>query len=183
MPMRRTAATTYSFITIFIFSLFFCCKGYSNEKNSDERPKFSSYPANQELEIKTIGKKQLNFKKNTDKKYRTAIHRAIGQPPNFSGNFYIVTKGCGTDCRGFAIVDLISGDVYTPSHIKLVAGAPNNNQDRIEYKKDSRLLVLNGILNDEEQKEGSFFYLWNGKYLRFLKKLPLEKIETEEEAP
>jgi len=43
------------------------------------------------------------------KRYRTAITNAGKMEPDFAGHYRVAIWGCGTDCRGFAIVDLISG--------------------------------------------------------------------------
>ena len=107
------------------------------------------------------------------RRYRTVISQDGVKPPNFSGHYRIVTWGCGTDCHGFAIVNRKTGVAITPKGIDYVAGAMGNDQPRIDFRLDSRLLVLNGLINDED--EGSFFYEWTGRSLKLLRRQPLKR--------
>lgn len=115
------------------------------------------------------------------RRYRTAIRGAAREPANFAGHFRVVTWGCGTDCRGFAILDRQTGVAYTPPGIDYVAGAPGNDEERVDFRRDSRLLVLNGLINDNEKLEAKHLYLWGGHQLTLLRRVPLvkEDIETD----
>lgn len=110
------------------------------------------------------------------KLYRTVISLEGKKEPNFAAHHRLVTWGCGTDCRGFAIVDRVSGRVYTAPAIEYVAGAMGNSDLRIDFRADSRLLVLSGLLNDD--LEGKFFYEWTGESLKLLKRTPLVKEDS-----
>lgn len=113
------------------------------------------------------------------RRYRTAIRDQAGESANFAGHFRVITWGCGTDCRGFAILDRQTGVAYTPPGIDYVAGAMGNDEERIDFRLDSRLLVLNGLIND--RLEGKHLYRWDGRQLKLLRRVPLvkEDIETD----
>ena len=99
------------------------------------------------------------------KQYKTVITNAMQELVNFAGHFRVVTWGCGTDCRGFAIVDKVSGVTYSPtriSHAAFQTHAANRRVNsarwrwcfgrtersdlsrRLDEKKCQRLLVVNG---------------------------------------
>jgi hypothetical protein len=91
-----------------------------------------------------------------------------------------VIWGCGSDCHSFAIVNKHTGDVYVDQKVRYVAGVMGNDEPRIDYRVDSRLLVLSGVLNDEAQLEGKFYYEWSGKSLKLISKHTLIKDDVAE---
>jgi hypothetical protein len=112
------------------------------------------------------------------KQYKTVITNAMQEPVNFAGHYRVVTWGCGTDCRGFAIVDKVSGVTYTLPGVEFVAGLMGNAEARIQFKTDSRLFIITGSKNDEN--EGKFYYLWSGKELKLLATFPMKKQDYSE---
>ena len=116
---------------------------------------------------------KLVFTSSYARRYRTVISQEGKKEPNFAGHYRVVTWGCGTDCHGFAIVNRVTGQVYTSPSIKYVAGVMGNAESRISYKRDSCLFVLTGLLNDEI--EGNFFYKWTGNQLKMVFKRPVVK--------
>lgn len=115
------------------------------------------------------------------RRYRTIISSEGRKEPNFAGHYRIVTWGCGTDCHGFAIVNRITGVAFTEPTIQYVAGAIGNDEPRIDFRLDSRLLILNGLLNDD--LEGKFVYEWTGKSLKLIGQASLDREDTFNEAP
>lgn len=132
--------------------------------------KFEQYPA---IVVATsaIAKPILTTK--LAKQYKTVITLAMSEPANFAGHYRVVTWGCGTDCRGFAILNKLSGVAYTLPGVKYVAGIMGNAEERLDFKGDSRLFVISGLVNDET--EGKFYYLWERERLKLLVKMPLVK--------
>ena len=115
------------------------------------------------------------------KRYRTVISLEGQKEPNFSGHYRLITWGCGTDCRGFAIVDRKTGIARTINGLEYVGGAMGNDQPRIDFRLDSRLLIVNGVISDN--REGSFFYEWTGKGVKPLLRLPLLKEDFSGSSP
>lgn len=50
-----------------------------------------------------------------------------------------------------------------------------NDEARIDFRTNSRLIIINGKINDE--KEGKFLYIWDGEKLRLIEVKKLEKID------
>lgn len=114
------------------------------------------------------------------RRYRTVITDAAKQEADFAGHFRVARWGCGTDCHGFAIIDLISGRTYTLPGMKYVAGVMGNGEERIDYRLDSRLFIITGALDDE--REGKYFYEWTGQALRLLFMGPVDKEDMSDAA-
>jgi hypothetical protein len=107
------------------------------------------------------------------KQYKTVITASIKQPVNFAGHYRVVTWGCGTDCRGFAIVNKLTGLVYTLPKVEYVAGVMGNDEDRLQFQVVSKLFIINGVINDEV--EGKYYYLFDKERLKLLAICPVKK--------
>ena len=137
-------------------------------RNSE--PQFSEFPAQT---VKITSPKKPILSSNLARRYKTIISNSMADEPNFAGHYRVVAWGCGTDCRGFAIVNLLSGKTYTLPSLESVDGVMGNDEDRLSYRPDSKLFVINGLRNEVD--EGKFYYLWKNGKLNFLSKYPLIK--------
>lgn len=90
------------------------------------------------------------------REYRTQLRRAVGQPPNFSGHYVLLTWGCGSPCHEIALVDVRSGRV---------SFAPFYGRVSEVFKANSRLLVLNLPATTMFDTE---YYEWTGQEFREL---------------
>lgn len=156
-------------LSTYISSFNYAWADVSLAKNS-EQLKFESYPAGTS---KTSDTPTLKLNSKLAKHYKTAITEASKEPANFAGHYRVATWGCGTDCHGFAIINKQTGNVYTLPDVNYVVGVMGNDDERVAYKVNSRLLVLRGALNDEY--EGVYYYVWTGEKLKFLTKLNIVK--------
>lgn len=150
------------------------------EKFRDEYsapPRFENFPA-RVLHSQSSPKLVLTTK--LARRYKTAIRNEAARPVNFAGHFRVATWGCGTDCRGFAIINKRTGIVYTAPGAEFVAGVMGNDDDRLEFRADSNLIVIAGLKNEEE--EGKFYFLWKQGKLHLLAKRPLIKKEIDPNA-
>lgn len=98
------------------------------------------------------------------RRFRTMIRDGARQKPNFDGHYIVATWGCGTDCEMGAIIDAISGKVVS---LPVVAGAPqdaNWDSNHFDYRLDSRLLVMNGMIG-EEPPMGTHYFTFDGSAL------------------
>ncbi|WP_174953081.1 hypothetical protein [Burkholderia lata] len=109
--------------------------------------------------------------------YRTVIRDEFTQPANFAGHYRVAIWGCGTDCRNFAIVDKYTGATYTMPGVQAVAGVMGNDEERVDFRPGSRLLIVAGCFNDDcddnSAKAARFFYEWTGTQLRRIGTCPL----------
>lgn len=109
--------------------------------------------------------------------YRTVIRDDFTQPANFAGHYRVTIWGCGTDCRNFAIVDKYTGATYTMPGVEAIAGVMGNDDERVDFRAGSRLLIVAGCFNDDcddrNAKAARFFYEWTGTRLRPVGTCPL----------
>ncbi|WP_321789390.1 hypothetical protein [Burkholderia pyrrocinia] len=109
--------------------------------------------------------------------YRTVIRDEFTQPANFAGHYRVAIWGCGTDCRNFAIVDKYTGATYTMPGVEAIADVMGNDDERVDFRGASTLLIVAGCFNDDcdasNAKAARFFYEWTGTQLRAIGTCPL----------
>jgi hypothetical protein len=116
-----------------------------------EEPKFSDYPA--EVYTSKVAKPILD---TADKRmYRTRINEAAQGTPDFAGRFIFAKWGCGASCVSGAVIDAKSGVVTMVPWI--VCCSSNWDVEPVVYQADSRLIVFNGLINEEEPDAAHYF--------------------------
>lgn len=143
------------------------------------RPKFTDYPTTARDQPLAGSHPPLRLTTRTARRYTTVIHHAYNEPPNFAGHLRVAAWGCGTDCRNFAVLDQNTGQAYTLPNVDAIVGAMGNGDERVDFRLDSRLLIISGSFN-EKPPEGRFYYLWTGQRLKpiFTEPLAVEMIDT-----
>jgi hypothetical protein len=116
----------------------------------------------------------------TARQFRTLLRQEITKGPNFAGHYRVAVWGCGTSCADFAVVNLETGrvieldDFYATSTVyfdidnKKVFPASQSDDSAFGFRKDSRLLVILGDLNEDENREGAFYFVLEGERLRLI---------------
>jgi hypothetical protein len=139
-------------------------------------PSFDRYPA----PAARAPRKPATSPRLTSKEarlYRTVIRDAFTQPANFAGHYRVAIWGCGTDCRNFAIVDKVTGATYTMPGVTAISGVMGNDDERVDFRAGSTLLIVAGCFNDacddNHAKAARFFYAWTGTRLRPVGTCPL----------
>jgi len=142
-------------------------------------PQFSDYPITRDDLARTGVHPKVRLNSPLARRYTTVIHQEFTQPPNFSGHFRVARWGCGTDCRNFAVLDQNTGSTFTLPGVEEIAGVMGNDEERVDFRPDSRLLIISGCINDGTAP-GKFYYLWTGKRLQRIGSAPLvvEPIDT-----
>ncbi|HYM00606.1 MAG TPA: hypothetical protein VEZ90_16745 [Blastocatellia bacterium] len=137
--------------------------------------RYEDYPAG-----KALAGKPAPVKLTTPKarKYRTELREGAAKGPNFAGHYAVVSWGCGSSCVQFAIVDSATGDVFFPSFYVAVGVSSDEDADHtpepVQYKLESKLLVVTGNLNEAENG-GIYYYKWDNNRLTLVKQSPLPK--------
>lgn len=143
-----------SLTVFFIFALTFCgCKQYkgtdtkevksipeqASKKTYFERIKFVSKYKFEQFPVNKIGNKNPGLKLNTkqssfSKRFKTMINQSFEKEPiNFAGKYVLNYWGCGSPCQVGIAINAENGKL-----IELPSAGGG-----YEYRKDSRLLVLN----------------------------------------
>lgn len=70
--------------------------------------------------------------------YKTTIEEQVSEGANFAGHYTVAAWGCGTECQGFAVVDVTNGEIieYQPQHFLQAAQG-------LEFSLESNILVFN----------------------------------------
>ncbi len=140
-------------------------------------PAFGDYPTRASDRPHAGPRPPLRLTTRTARRYTTVIHNAYKEPPDFAGHLRVAIWGCGTDCRNIAVLDQNTGRAFTFPDVNSISGAMGNSDERVDYRVDSRLLIVSGSF-DNERVERKFYYLWTGDRLRRIFSEPL-KIEAD----
>jgi hypothetical protein len=165
---------------------YFECRAIAaNDLRDPNAPTFTDYSVAAEAPVKhprvdtattTIGRE-----------YRTVLRNGIESGANYAGHYAVVTWGCGTSCSSFAVVNLKTGQVIVPKGIYSVTGNFLSNTVKqflsqglqgswgYRYRLDSRLLVLVGMLNEDENREGAHYFVLENNTLRQVHQTPVIK--------
>jgi hypothetical protein len=101
------------------------------------------------------------------KTYRTMIRDGVkDEGVNFAGHYSLVIWGCGSSCMSFAIVDVITGQVFDPPFEAISTLESGNAYEGLVFKKNSRLLVASGCPN--EKNCGVRYYRWENQQLKLV---------------
>ncbi|HEY7807551.1 MAG TPA: hypothetical protein VIC34_10160 [Croceibacterium sp.] len=92
--------------------------------------------------------------------FRTVIREQAKMGPDFAGHFTIVRIGCGAGMVCLAIADALTGRVFFSPKLRNVFIFRDANVERLNYRRDSRLLIVAGSPNEDVSREGLSYYLW-----------------------
>jgi len=138
-------------------------------------PAFAAYRDN----INSMsGGPKLDLSNPTAWTYRTWFQHEVARGPNFAGHYGVVVWGCGTSCGMFAVVNLNTGRVIEPDgfwsintvHFADEGFVSNPKRDYwgFDFRRDSRLLVVIGGLDEDEEREGAFYFTLEHEQLRLI---------------
>lgn len=129
-------------------------------------PGFGSYS----VEVFSGKPKPITFSGNRDARmFRTRLNDALKGGVNFAGQYIFASWGCGTGCVQGAIIDSKTGVVYFPDEIRVMTfGLIEDGVMPLQFKKDSRLFILNGT-SGEEGADGTSYLVWEGTKFKQVK--------------
>lgn len=152
----------------FIFSIFGILLMTSSTLAAGTLPAFKDYPAGPLYQGQNAAPDLSTDEANT---FKTRLKKAAKEKPNFAGHYILTQWGCGAGCINFAIINAKTGKVRFPPFT--LCCWPPNVDDPIEFRPDSKLIVLNGQINEGGQdKDGKFYYQWEGDQFKFLQFSP-----------
>lgn len=161
-------------LSIIFLSALACLSMYGQ---NEMIPKFSAFT----VTVEKAKANSIDFKKNAEARtFRTRLSEALKGGVNFAGHFVVAGWGCGTGCISGAIIDGRTGNVFWPEQFNAfgVFYSDGNYADPpVEYKKNSRLLIIHGIpgeaTDDAPAKpSGDYYYEWKNNRLRQVKFVP-----------
>src|ERR1700743_3230300 len=120
---------------------------------SRKLPKFERFKINESFHGKN---KAPILRTKTDHMYRTQIREAAKLGPNFGRHYAVAEWGCGSGCHDFAVIDLLTGNIFDPPFRDVNFHAPPAgvfkddpgwnclSEDVLEFHKNSALLIVEG---------------------------------------
>ena len=132
-------------------------------------PRFKDYPA-----TKFTGKPAaVKLTSPQARKYRTGLRENASGGPNFAGHYTIAAFGCGSGCVSpLAIIDATTGVVYFPPSVATISSLPEpDDEEMIQSREDSRLLIVVGEVNE---KKGKYYFGWANNRLKLIRAIAKE---------
>ena len=135
-----------------------------------EIPLFRNYPA----DIVAVGPgAPVDLSSPNAYNYRTRLREAAAGRVNFAGHYKLTTWGCGTQCETGAMVDALTGQVtFLPFTICCEDWPIDSGFKRILFRKNSRLIVFSGLLNEEGTNGVHFYEFRDGRFERVSTRIP-----------
>ncbi|BCQ28274.1 hypothetical protein NK8_64630 (plasmid) [Caballeronia sp. NK8] len=118
-------------------------------------PRFTDYPATVKEARKPV---KLRLTTSESRRYIAQLTEAARAPVNFAGHFIMSEWGCGAGCVMAAAIDSKTGKVVMLPFT--VSDWPLDVTEPLAYRKDSSLLIVRGIRN--EQGHGTYYYRFDG---------------------
>jgi len=148
-----------------------------------DAPRFEDYPA----KSYRGGHVALDLRSHPDAMtYRTRLKAWAKEKPNFAGHYILATWGCGASCTHITIINVRTGKVFFPDGARTNLAVDTHhallgNRDVFEvwsgagtlrYQTDSRLLVLIGMPEENEENRGISYFVWENERLRRVRFIP-----------
>jgi hypothetical protein len=122
--------------------------------NAGAPPQFKDYPVSEAFKGPNA---PVNLSEPGVREFRTRLKEAAKMKPNFSGHYILTSWGCGTGCVSPWIINAKTGKfVGVPFNVSSSV-EDDPNVEHLQFKLDSRLLIINGHLNEAE-KGGTYYY-------------------------
>ena len=137
---------------------------------ADNLPRFEDYPAGKGFTGKPA---PAIIAHPRARLFRTMIKTQAQKGPNFAGHYTVATWGCGSGCRGFAIIDARTGRVYFNPKALNVMTPPYLDEDTLQFRPDSRLFIVSGAVDglNGYQDEAKFYYEWKNNRFKLIRKI------------
>jgi hypothetical protein len=107
--------------------------------------------------------------------YRTEITMLSKKGANFAGHYTILGIGCGAATICVAIVDSYTGHVFFPAKLlsieALLVDTKGYDLKILNFRRNSRLLIVFGSPNERQGKAGAHYYIWQNNRLRLVRQV------------
>lgn len=109
------------------------------------------------------------------REYRTRLSEGLRELPiNFAGHYVMVTFGCGSTCLYGGMVDARTGEATAlPFLVDSFGSDKVDIDDPLLYRADSRLVIILGMLRDEDEIPRQYFFEWTNETLTPLCHAPI----------
>ena len=152
----------------------FSVQGQTPKYDKQHPPRFEAFPVAEKWNKSPAS---LKLTSRSERMFRLRLANAAKEPPNFAGRYRFTTWGCGSECISGAIVDLATGEVFSPPlpkggsswmHFSVCQSAYENSG--VEFQVESRLLILRCGLNYSERLEknipDTYYFVWEENRFR-----------------
>lgn len=110
--------------------------------------------------------------------FRTVIREGAKRGPDFAGHYTLIPIGCGSATTCIAIADAQTGKIYFPPELKSATSlmVETGDIERINYRRNSRLLIVIGYVNENPKSAGASYFLWRSGKLSLVRFTPAYRL-------
>ena len=162
-PMLRLSFA----VAAVLAALAFCTTAQARDKTPNRAPRFADYPVTKLLHIR-VAKPRVPRNWHEDPRLRLLDTVGSDRRANFAGHYFAAVWGCGTACVTGAIVEARTGRIIPLPTVSSWLDV-HDKFEGIEFRHNSRLLVLSGQRSEKKGDMGQHFYVLENGKLRFLK--------------
>ena len=152
---------------IVIAVLMLCFTAQAKDKAQDPTPRFADYPVAKLLHIR-VAKPRVPRNWHEDPRLRLQDSVYSTSRTNFAGRYFVAVWGCGSACVTGAIVEARSGRIIPLPTVSSWLEV-HDKFEGIDFRHNSRLLVLSGQRSEKKGDMGQHFYVLEKGKLRFLR--------------
>ncbi|MCF8198669.1 MAG: hypothetical protein K9J42_07880 [Sulfuritalea sp.] len=139
-------------------------------------PRFEDYAVKPESVTRRA---KLKLNNEFSRMFRTRLREGLRNDPiELAGHYVVVTFGCGSSCIYGGFVDAITGQA-TALPFALNSIFLFGADDPLLIRADSRLVIMQGTINEAEGPPMVAYYEWTGTQLKPICQRPLPD-QTEE---
>ena len=168
---HRSAISTMSRLglaaAVILGAFAFCTTAQARDKAQNRAPHFADYPVTKLLHIR-VAKPRVPRNWHEDPRLRLQDSVYSTSRPNFAGRYFVAVWGCGTACVTGAVVEARSGRII-PLPIVSSWHEVHDKFEGIDFRHNSRLLVLSGQRSEMKGDMGQHFYVLENGKLKFLR--------------
>lgn len=130
-------------------------------------PRFADYPATQ-FSNERVPRPKIPKSWHEDPRLRFQDSVPSDARPNFAGRYYIAIWGCGSACVSGAIIRPRTGRFISLGSVSSWVEI-HDDFEGIDFRRNSRLVVLSGERNEKKGDMGRHFYVLERGRLRWLR--------------
>jgi hypothetical protein len=135
----------------------------------EQTPQFKDYAVSERFS----GKSASPILTGEARQFKTRLREAARGGPNFAGHYIVTYWGCGSGCVVGAIINARSGRVFMmPTTLCCWGFDVDDNFRPIEYRQNSKLIILSGARNEKEGDNATRFYKFENERLVLVKSVP-----------
>jgi len=175
--MRFLTTTCMFYLALAFGALCASTDAYGQQANGHPRPKFEDY----RVEVMNNEHKSPLIMPAQSEVYEEFSERYDLNSVNYAGKYVVIQISCGVSCVAVAAVNAQTGKMVEMSTVYCDLEPSCRKYPKVEFRRDSSLIILTGILNVDEENATKnicrYYYIIEDDSMRLIDSEFLEAIK------